>query len=289
MPVHLTLEDLTKALAPLAGTLQTLTQRMESVEDQVTNKVGQALDLIRTVDTRQKQMTKQLDEVQNAVTSQSRRSQEQDKTISDVIRRLEALEQQGQGGVWQHVGQASGDDRGPALILGGWRSDSDAENVLQQARKFAKDQGLPVNMADAFVPGRNNGFVVVPLVGQPGETPQTATRRAISAIEMVRKLQRKTGHKDDKGKELVDARGPRQRQKERSWRALRRAAAPSPLKPRSVFIEGNKVAGSGPRPSSGEVLVSDYGWVDAEAVCRRTKEVTQAFADRWHKLVEAIN
>ena len=106
---------------------------MESVEDQVSNKVGQALDLIRTVDTRQKEMTKQLDGVQSAVESQTRRSQEQDRTIADVIRRLEALEQQGQGGVWHHAGQASGDDREPAVILGGWRSDSEAEDVLQKA------------------------------------------------------------------------------------------------------------------------------------------------------------
>ena len=256
----LTLDDLTKALAPLAGTLQTLTQRMESVEDQVTNKVGQALDLIRTVDTRQKEMTKQLDEVQNAVTNQSRRSQEQDKAISDVIRRLEAIEQQGQGGVWQHVGQASGDDRGPALILGGWRSDSEAENVLQQAREFAKDQGLQVNMADAFVPGRNNGFVVVPLVGQPGETPQATTRRAISAIETVRKLQHKTGHKDDKGKELVVwmalSQPPEIRRRTRTTAKTKRAilesseksgqAVKADYRRGSVFIEGSKVAGSGP-------------------------------------------
>ena len=91
-PAGLTLEDLTRALAPLTGTLQTLTKRMESVEDQVSDKVGQALDLIRTVDARQKEMTKQLDGVQSAVEHQSKRSQEQDKAIADVVRRLEALD-----------------------------------------------------------------------------------------------------------------------------------------------------------------------------------------------------
>ena len=55
------------------------------------------------------------------------------------------------------------------------------------------------------------------------------------------------------------------------------------------FIEGDKVAGSGMHSGSGGVLVSDYGWVDAETVCKRTKESTQAFADRWHRLVEAIS
>ena len=50
------------------------------------------------------------------------------------------------------------------MILGGWRSDSDAENVLQNAKDFAKAQGLPLTMTEAFVPGKQNGFVVVPLV-----------------------------------------------------------------------------------------------------------------------------
>ena len=306
-PSALTLEDLTRSLAPLTGTLQTLTRRMESVEGQVSDKVGQALDLIRTVDARQKEMTKQIEGVQTAVERQANRNQEQDQAIADVVRRLEALEEQGQSGTWRRQGREEGDDRGPAVIIGGWRPDSEADDLLQKARDFVKAHELPLTMNDAFVPGKQNSFVVVPLTCQQGETPQTMTRRAITAVELVRRLQYKTGHKDDRDKDHVVwmalSQPPEVRRRARTTAKTKRAilegaeknggqlppaAVRADYRRGAVFIEGYKVAGSGPRPTSGEVLISDYGWVNAEAVCQKTKETTQSFADRWRKLVEAI-
>ena len=57
----------------------------------------------------------------------------------------------------------------------------------------------------------------------------------------------------------------------------------------AINLNGKKVAGSGGQPSTEEVLVADYGWIDAEAVCQHTRETTQIFADSWRQLVEAIN
>ena len=88
-PQGISLDDLTRTLAPLTGTMQTLTKRMEAIEGQVSDKVGQALDLIRTVDNRPKDMAKQIDSVQEAVEAQSRQGKEQARTISDIIKRLE--------------------------------------------------------------------------------------------------------------------------------------------------------------------------------------------------------
>ena len=52
-PPWLTLQDLTAALAPLTGGMVDLQKRMANMEAEFADKVGSALDLIRTVDKRQ--------------------------------------------------------------------------------------------------------------------------------------------------------------------------------------------------------------------------------------------
>ena len=69
--VPITLEQLTAqlaaAIAPVTGGMRELQNRITSMENEVTNKVGSALELIQTLDQRQKAMGQQLEEVKSKV------------------------------------------------------------------------------------------------------------------------------------------------------------------------------------------------------------------------------
>ena len=91
------------------------------MENEVTTKLGPTLELIKTVDRRQKVMNDQLDEMQRKVEEQSQKAQDQDDTMQVVLRRLETLEKErvsGQPAVWRRQGGAGPeDDREPAVII----------------------------------------------------------------------------------------------------------------------------------------------------------------------------
>ena len=127
-PQALTLEQLTAqltaALGPITGGLQDMQRRVASMEGEVTAKIGSALELIRTLDTRQKNMNEQVESIREQVTKQAEvsRRQEQDiakihmdiaesktrerateSSISEILRRIHALEEgHAEGRTWQH-------------------------------------------------------------------------------------------------------------------------------------------------------------------------------------------
>ena len=312
----LTLEQLTTqlsaALAPVTGGMRALQDRITSLESEVTSKVGSTLQLIQTVDQRQKVMGAQLEEVCGKVESQAQKTRDQEATIQEVLRRLETLEQEGSGRnppIWRRMSAASPeDDRDPAVIVGGWGPDTEAEQTLKEVREFIQNRAIPLPIEEAFVPGKQRGFAVVPLTCVGNETHQMM-RRAVAAMEATRRLQAKSGHKDAEGKDMVIwaavSQPPEVRRKAKLVAKTKKAvlesyeksgnkagnkelAVKADYRRGTLHLEGREIGGS-LQPASGEILVCDHGWVDAALVCQYTKEVTQEFADRWHKLVDMIN
>ena len=105
----ITLADLTAALAPLAAGMRDLQKegfkdmraRMSAVEEQVTAKVGQALDMVKTLNDRQQAQSNRLDKLQAAVEEQQDRDRSQED-IKEVLRRIDFLESgQTAGAVWR--------------------------------------------------------------------------------------------------------------------------------------------------------------------------------------------
>ena len=306
--------QLTATMAPVAGGMRQLQDRIASMENEVAAKMGPTLELIKTVDRRQKVMNDQLDDMQRRVEEQAQKSKDQDAAMQEVLRRLEVLEKErlsGQPAVWRRQGGAAPeDDREPAVIVGGWKEDSEADHTLAAVKDFIRDRAIPLPTAEAFVPGQRRGFAVIPLVPTGNETHQSMMRRAIEAVEMARKLKQPSGHQDKDGKNLVIwaaiSQPPEVRRKVKLLAKSKRAILESHEKIQGqnkagdllvqvdyrkyvLAIEGKKVGGCDRRPPAGEILVCDHGWVDAALICEHTKETAQAFADRWHHLVDAIN
>ena len=122
-------------------------------------KVGSALELIWTLDKRQKAVNKQVENMQEQIAAQAKETLKQGDdirqnkarekataaTIQEVLSRLEQLEQDRAGPkMWR---QAAFDDEGmegprpPAMVMGGWSTNLEQDEVLQLARKFGEGAG----------------------------------------------------------------------------------------------------------------------------------------------------
>ena len=314
----ITLEQLTAqlsaAMAPVAGGMTDLKKRISDMESEVTAKVGSTLELVRTLDQRQKALGQQMETMQLKIEDQINRGHAQDQQIRDVLKRLDALEadrQLGQPTAWrrlEHEGQEG--DRGPAVIIGGWREDNDAEATKLAVQNFIREKQLPLPVDEVFVPGRQRGFAVVPLQVRESDVAGAMFRKAIEAVETTRRLQIKSGHKTKDGKDMVIwaavSQPPEVRRKARLLAKTKRAILEgfesagqlgdtdalqvrADYRRGAVLIDGVKVAGTTAVPTKEHVLECETGWVDAGTVCRRTREEIKAFSDRWRGLVDQIN
>ena len=93
-----------------------------------------------------------------------------------------------------------GASRAPALVFGGWNIDLDEAEVLDRAKKAVADLALDIDLAEAFMPGKNRGFLIIPMTARPGEDRARLQRRAISSVEVVRKAALPAGGTTSAGK-----------------------------------------------------------------------------------------
>ena len=80
---------------------------------------------------------------------------------------------------------------------------TDADETLRLAKDFVETNALQVPNCESLVPGKQKGFVVVPLRCLPGELMQGLHERAIGAVEAARKVKMAPGHKCSFGADLV--------------------------------------------------------------------------------------
>ena len=71
---------------------------------------------------------------------------------------------------------------------------------MRVARDFADKAQLDVDMSDAFSPGRQRGFVVIPLMPRLGEDRLRLQRRAIQSVEIVCKMAQASGAVEEAGR-----------------------------------------------------------------------------------------
>ena len=82
--------------------------------------------------------------------------------------------------------------------MGGWDTSLDEAEVQQKARSFADEIALDIDLSEAFMPGKQKGILTVPLAPRGGEDRLGLQRRAIQAVELVRKLPNPAGQQTPK-------------------------------------------------------------------------------------------
>ena len=185
----ISLAQLTAALAPLTEGVTQMRQRMTDLESQMAAKVDKTLDIVQILDQRQREQGDKIQKVQDSLRDYAAREQTRDLTIQDVLKRIDLLEDnQMQRRAWKPArfdGEEDGGPRTPALVFGGWSLDLDEAGVLDKAKKAVAD--LALDIAEAFMPGKNRGFLIVPMTARLGEDRAKLQRTAISSVELVRK------------------------------------------------------------------------------------------------------
>ena len=187
------LADLMAALAPLTMGMQTMQQglknmqsRMTAVEGHVTTKVSETLDMIRAVDVRHKAQSSQLKDIQTHIGESRTREKE-------ILQRVDLLED-GQAGARMWRQQAFDGEQGegptaPAVVLGGWDTELDEEEVIQKAHKLLKDLSLDLVTSRKHSCQGPRG----------GEDRTKLQRRTIQSVEIVRQAAYLSRAKDRKG------------------------------------------------------------------------------------------
>ena len=170
--------------------------------------------------------------------------------------------------MWRSAGiPGDEDERGPAVILGSWSPDTEAEETLRLAKHFVRERALLLPMEKSFVPGKQRGYVVVLLSCVEGESTQAMTRRASGAVEATRKLRAASGHQDAQGKSMLVwaavSQPPEVRRRSCMTAQSKRAAlegagghlkadgVKADYKKGTVTVQGKKVAGCAGQPLRG--------------------------------------
>ena len=205
----ISLADLTAALSPLTQGVLEVKQRVTDIEAQFATKVNKTLDLIQSLNDRQRDQGDKLQKIQEAMEAQKEQDRKHDSAIQDILQRVDQLEDSSmKGATWRQPlfeGEQGVGPRTPALVMGGWNLDLEGDDVKSRAEKMVKDLNLDIDLGEAFMPGRQKGFLIVPLLPKVGEDRARLQRRAIGAVESVRKAACHTGTVDSAGaREIVD-------------------------------------------------------------------------------------
>ena len=247
--------------------------------------------------------------IQCAVSESRSREQTMEASIRDILRRVDALEDGHSGGrTWQQHpfnGDQGGGVRTPAVIFGGWSEDLTEDEVLLKAKQVVQDIGLDIDLADAFMPGKNRGFLIVPMSPKDREDRLQLQRRTIQSVEMVRKAALPTGGMDRSGRParlwLAISEPPEQRKRTRQLSKTKRCVLEvaekrgvtlqlkADYRTGTLLLEQKKVAGSGSPPAGSQMVTSNHGWLDSRAVAEATGETRRVVEDAWLELVESIS
>ena len=162
-------------------------QRMTDLENQMACKVDKTLDLVQILDERQREQGARLAEVQQAVKEQSQRDKAREASIQSILQRIEQLEgEQASSRTWRTTlfeGENGVGPRAPALVLGGWKVELEEQEVKDEASRMVRELELDIDLAEAFMPGKQKGYLIVPLQAQAHEDRIGLQRRAIAAVE----------------------------------------------------------------------------------------------------------
>ena len=143
------------------------------------------------------------------------------------------------------------------------------------------------------------------MVVQEAEDHVALQRRAIAAVETVRKADYLTGAKDGSGKPskawLAISESPEQQRRTKQMSKSKRAVLEgSDRMGKSVLVRADykagllwmgsrQIAGLGRPPPSIQAATSAYGWLDTQTVAAATGETKQKVETRWQQLVSTIN
>ena len=301
----LTLADLQLAFAPVLQGLQSIQGRMQTVETQVSQKLDSALNMVRTLDDRQKEQGIEIQKIVSTLLNQAENQKTQEREMKDVIARLEVLEQKVATGIWKaSPGMQEDGCQNPALIVGGWPDDQEADITTQKAREYLQKLGVPLELRGLFTPGIRRGYSILPVDPKEGEDARSLYQRLAGVVAVARTVKEYTEAKNGKGQAkqvwVAISQPPEQRRKSRFAGKVKRLVleaaetlaktikVQAEYRAGTVWVEGKRVA-SATAPKMGATLDGSHGWIDAAQIAAILGTHEAEVKARWLELEQQLN
>ncbi|CAE7908808.1 hypothetical protein AK812_SmicGene18242 [Symbiodinium microadriaticum] len=282
------------ALGGVREDLRTFAGRVDHVENQVTQKMQQTINLLEDMTgkyTAHGEILKQLQEANR-----------------EFQTRLETLEKNGGGAgsttAGSTIGQPSDGGRQPALVIGGWSPDQDARETRQAAEDILRSVEAPIDLGGMFVPGIRRGYAILPINEPPGESAEARRARVQDVISRVRAANVQLGTRQDGGIRKVwiaISQPPEKRRRARLAAKVKRLYLTLGGDKNNLEMEyssgsawvtkgGQSVkvcSATASRPPGGEE--AGPGWVDLGAIAQALRCTKDAVAKEWSPLKAEIN
>ncbi|CAE7251744.1 unnamed protein product [Symbiodinium microadriaticum] len=155
------------------------------------------------------------------------------------------------------------DTRPPALIIGGWHPDTEADKVIDHANKLVAELRLDLDMRGTFVPGVRQGYAIIPLTRKDGETQEDQRTRVQHCIRQVAA----------KCKRLLMELGALSSDVETEY-----ATGQVWFKPKKVASATNHMAPQGTTQTGSE------GWIDLQTIANKLHRSLEAVQTAWQPL-----
>ena len=93
--------------------------------------------------------------------------------------------------------------RQPALIIGGWDPEQEAQETKQAVEDILRSVQAPIHVDSLFVPGIRRGYAILPINENPGETVDMRRKRIQEVITKVRDANVVLGARPEGGQRKV--------------------------------------------------------------------------------------
>ena len=280
------------AVGGMREDLRSFAGRVDHVENQVTQKMQQTINLLEDMTGKYNahgEMLKQLQEANR-----------------EVQNRLEHLEKSGGGSTTagSSVAPPSDGGRRPALVIGGWSPDQDARETKQAAEDILRSVEAPIQLHEMFVPGIRRGYAILPIDDLPGETAEAKRARVQDVIARVRAANVQLGVRPEGGIRrawIAISQPPEKRRRSRLAAKVKRLYLSMGGDKDCLDMEyssgtawitrgGQSIkicsATASKTPGAEE---AGPGWVDLAAIAQALRTTKEAVAQKWSPLKAEIN
>ncbi|CAE7559288.1 PLRG1 [Symbiodinium sp. CCMP2592] len=278
--------ELKDALSDVKQDLRSFATRVDNVENQVTRKMQQTINL--------------LDDMTTKYASHGDILQQLQEANKEVNLRLERLEKGGGASSVAGSTAASDNSRRPALIVGGWDPDQDAATTKEAAMDVLKAVEAPIALDSMFVPGVRRGYAIVPIDDRLGEHFEQRKQRIQDVIAKVREANIQLGRRPDGGTKRVwiaMSQPPDRRRRARLAAKVKRLyltlggnkdALQMEFSTGTAWVDSVKVS-SATAPKPGRTEDAGPGWVNLAEIAKATRTTQQAVSAAWSPLKAEIN
>ncbi|CAE7669653.1 unnamed protein product [Symbiodinium sp. CCMP2592] len=172
---------------------------LEAIRDLLRGELSMAVgQMNERVGTFEQNVQAQLADTTMRIHNMSLETEANKDKISQVQDRMESLETRlaklEQGDTANPEGTRP---RGPALIMGGFHPDTEAEKVIEQAKKYVETLRLDLDTQGTFVPGVRRGYCIIPLIKRDTESEEDQRARVQSCIRHIRNANISVGTRQD--------------------------------------------------------------------------------------------